>query len=112
MPWAEANRLVALVDASIHGESHHGAGTYRRLTELRFRWITRGAGERVRDRLRRAEGQVRAVQWTLDDNRPCEDVVTQLLAGAMPWTRSFARCFRSASASVWTRSRQKKPALP
>ena len=36
--------------------------------------------KRVRDRLRRAEGQVRAVQRMLDDNRPCEDVVTQLLA--------------------------------
>jgi DNA-binding FrmR family transcriptional regulator len=37
-------------------------------------------GKRVRDRLRRAEGQVRAVQRMLDERRPCEDVVTQLLA--------------------------------
>ena len=36
--------------------------------------------KRVRDRLRRAEGQVRGVQRMLDDNRPCEEVVTQLLA--------------------------------
>src|ERR1043166_7090593 len=36
--------------------------------------------KRIRDRLRRAEGQVRGVQRMLDDNRPCEEVVTQLLA--------------------------------
>ena len=36
--------------------------------------------KRVRDRLSRAEGQVRAVQKMLDEHRPCEDVVTQLLA--------------------------------
>ena len=34
----------------------------------------------VHHRLRRAEGQVRAVQRMLDDQRPCEEVVTQLLA--------------------------------
>ena len=38
------------------------------------------AAKRVRERLRRAEGQVRAVQRMLDEHRPCEDVVTQLLA--------------------------------
>jgi DNA-binding FrmR family transcriptional regulator len=36
--------------------------------------------KRVRDRLRRAEGQVRGVQRMLDESRPCEEVVTQLLA--------------------------------
>jgi len=36
--------------------------------------------KRVRDRLRRAEGQVRGVQHMLDENRACEEVVTQLLA--------------------------------
>jgi DNA-binding FrmR family transcriptional regulator len=36
--------------------------------------------KRVRDRLRRAEGQVRGVQRMLDENRSCEEVVTQLLA--------------------------------
>jgi DNA-binding FrmR family transcriptional regulator len=36
--------------------------------------------KKVRDRLRRAEGQVRGVQRMLDENRPCEQVVTQLLA--------------------------------
>ncbi len=36
--------------------------------------------KRVRDRLRRAEGQVRGVQRMLDENRPCEEIVTQLLA--------------------------------
>jgi len=36
--------------------------------------------KRVRDRLRRAEGQVRGVQRMLDENRACEEVVTQLLA--------------------------------
>ena len=35
---------------------------------------------RLQHRLRRAEGQVRAVQRMLDDGRPCEEVVTQLLA--------------------------------
>ena len=36
--------------------------------------------KKIRDRLRRAEGQVRGVQRMLDENRPCEEVVTQLLA--------------------------------
>jgi len=36
--------------------------------------------KRVRDRLRRAEGQVRGVQRMLDEDRPCEEIVTQLLA--------------------------------
>ena len=36
--------------------------------------------KRVRDRLRRAEGQVRGVQRMLDENRPCDEIVTQLLA--------------------------------
>ena len=34
----------------------------------------------LQHRLRRAEGQVRAVQRMLDEGRPCEEVVTQLLA--------------------------------
>jgi DNA-binding FrmR family transcriptional regulator len=36
--------------------------------------------KRLRDRLRRAEGQVRGVQRMLDEDRSCEEVVTQLLA--------------------------------
>jgi CsoR family transcriptional regulator, copper-sensing transcriptional repressor len=36
--------------------------------------------KRLGHRLRRAEGQVRGVQRMLDDNRPCEEVVIQLLA--------------------------------
>ncbi len=40
----------------------------------------RDADTRLRHRLRRAEGQVRAVQRMLDEDRPCEEVVTQLLA--------------------------------
>lgn len=36
--------------------------------------------KRVRDRLRRAEGQIRGVERMLEEQRPCEDVVTQLLA--------------------------------
>src|SRR6266700_24739 len=36
--------------------------------------------KRVRDRLRRAEGQVRGVQRMLDESRSCEEIVTQLLA--------------------------------
>jgi CsoR family transcriptional regulator, copper-sensing transcriptional repressor len=39
-----------------------------------------GEVKRVRDRLRRAEGQVRGVQRMLDESRPCEEIVTQLLA--------------------------------
>jgi DNA-binding FrmR family transcriptional regulator len=34
----------------------------------------------LQHRLRRAEGQVRAVQRMLDDGRDCRDVVTQLSA--------------------------------
>jgi len=36
--------------------------------------------KRMRDRLRRAEGQVRAVQLMIAEGRPCEEIVTQLLA--------------------------------
>jgi DNA-binding FrmR family transcriptional regulator len=36
--------------------------------------------KRLQHRLRRAEGQVRAVQRMLDESRPCEEIVTQLLA--------------------------------
>jgi DNA-binding FrmR family transcriptional regulator len=36
--------------------------------------------KRVRHLLRRAEGPVRGVQRMLDEHRPCEDVITQLLA--------------------------------
>ena len=38
------------------------------------------AEKRVRDRLRRAEGQVRGVQRMLDEQRTCEEVVTQIMA--------------------------------
>ena len=34
----------------------------------------------LQHRLRRAQGQVRAVQRGLDERQPCEDIVTQLLA--------------------------------
>jgi DNA-binding FrmR family transcriptional regulator len=40
----------------------------------------READRRLQHRLRRAEGQVRAVQRMLDESRPCEEIVTQLLA--------------------------------
>ena len=39
-----------------------------------------GVEKRLQHRLRRAEGQVRAVQRMLDERRPCEQIVTQLLA--------------------------------
>ncbi len=32
------------------------------------------------DRLKRIEGQVRGIQKMLDEQRPCEDVITQLMA--------------------------------
>ncbi len=38
------------------------------------------AEKRVRDRLARAEGQVRGIVRMIDSGRPCEDVVTQILA--------------------------------
>jgi CsoR family transcriptional regulator, copper-sensing transcriptional repressor len=41
---------------------------------------TRETDPRLQHRLRRAEGQVRAVQRMLDERRPCEEIVTQLLA--------------------------------
>ena len=34
----------------------------------------------LRDRLARAEGQIRGIARMLDDGRECDDVVTQLLA--------------------------------
>jgi DNA-binding FrmR family transcriptional regulator len=34
----------------------------------------------VRDRLRRAEGQLRGIMKMIEDGRSCEDVVTQLTA--------------------------------
>ncbi|HZT07670.1 MAG TPA: metal-sensitive transcriptional regulator [Chloroflexota bacterium] len=36
--------------------------------------------ERVRDRLRRAEGQLRGIIRMIEEGRSCEDVVTQLTA--------------------------------
>jgi CsoR family transcriptional regulator, copper-sensing transcriptional repressor len=41
---------------------------------------TAAVERRVRNRLRRIEGQVRAIGSMIDDHRPCEDVVTQVLA--------------------------------
>ena len=42
---------------------------------------TTGVAEKpLRDRLRRAEGQVRGIMRMIDEHRPCEDVVTQILA--------------------------------
>lgn len=32
------------------------------------------------DRLKRIEGQVRGIQKMLEEERPCEDVITQLMA--------------------------------
>jgi DNA-binding FrmR family transcriptional regulator len=50
--------------------------------------------KRVRDRLRRAEGQVRGVQRMLDEHRACEEIVTQLLAArsALVLSERVAEC--------------------
>ncbi len=32
------------------------------------------------DRLKRIEGQIRGIQKMMDEDRPCEDVITQLMA--------------------------------
>lgn len=32
------------------------------------------------DRLKRIEGQIRGIQKMMDEERPCEDVITQLMA--------------------------------
>ena len=45
--------------------------------------------KRIRDRLRRAEGQVRGLQRMLDENRLCEEVVTQLVAARGPLPASI-----------------------
>lgn len=34
----------------------------------------------VSDRLKRIEGQIRGIQKMLDEERPCEDIITQLMA--------------------------------
>lgn len=34
----------------------------------------------VADRLKRIEGQVRGIQKMIEEDRPCEDIVTQLMA--------------------------------
>jgi DNA-binding FrmR family transcriptional regulator len=34
----------------------------------------------IKDRLARIEGQVRGVQRMIDDGRPCDDILTQVLA--------------------------------
>jgi DNA-binding FrmR family transcriptional regulator len=39
-----------------------------------------GVEKRLQHRLRRAEGQVRAVQRMIDEQLPCEEIITQLLA--------------------------------
>lgn len=37
-------------------------------------------GEQIRARLRRIEGQVRGISKMLEDDRSCEDLITQLMA--------------------------------
>ncbi len=39
-----------------------------------------GESEAVTARLRRIEGQVKGIQRMLEENRPCEDVITQIMA--------------------------------
>jgi CsoR family transcriptional regulator, copper-sensing transcriptional repressor len=34
----------------------------------------------IKDRLSRIEGQVRGIQKMIDDGRPCDDILTQVLA--------------------------------
>lgn len=42
---------------------------------------TRAAQERaIKDRLSRIEGQVRGIQRMIDEGRPCDDILTQVLA--------------------------------
>ncbi len=42
---------------------------------------TRAEQERlIKDRLARIEGQVRGIQKMIDDGRPCDDILTQVLA--------------------------------
>ncbi len=36
--------------------------------------------QRVKDRLRRIEGQVRGIYKMIDEGRPCVDVITQVMA--------------------------------
>jgi DNA-binding FrmR family transcriptional regulator len=38
------------------------------------------AEQRIKDRLARIEGQVRGVQKMIDDGRPCDEILTQVLA--------------------------------
>ncbi len=43
--------------------------------------VNRAAAEqRIKDRLARIEGQVRGVQKMVDDGRPCDEILTQVLA--------------------------------
>lgn len=35
---------------------------------------------RIKDRLARIEGQVRGIQKMIDDTRPCDEILTQVLA--------------------------------
>ena len=42
---------------------------------------TQAAQERaIKDRLSRIEGQVRGIQRMIDEGRPCDDILTQVLA--------------------------------
>ena len=42
---------------------------------------TRAEAERqIKDRLARIEGQVRGIQKMIDESRPCEEILTQVLA--------------------------------
>ncbi len=36
--------------------------------------------KRIKDRLSRIEGQVRGIQRMIDEGRPCDDILTQVLA--------------------------------
>ena len=61
-------------------------------------------------RLRRVEGQIRGIQRMIEDERPCEEVITQLSAaraaldqaGVLVLSRYVEDCFGSAGADQST----------
>lgn len=62
--------------------------------------LTQKAENDMQLRLRRIEGQIRGIIGMLGDGKPCEDVVTQLLAARAAMDRVAAEVLKCAVADA------------
>src|SRR5690606_41708797 len=76
--WLRAHTLRGAVSALTIFDSPGQAPTGRKGHRMKVE--SPEARDRIRNRLRRIEGQVRGVQRMLDDGRDCQEIVQQLAA--------------------------------